>query len=162
MASRALSMPHNPPTNETPLPTVADPKPPSALTPPTAIPNLGPLPDLPQTSMHPRATAPAQCPKPPAALIPTVHHPSTANPSQTAKQDPTRKTRPAKSPSMNSKLTTKCSVCGKHFSHSSSLYRHQRSCHPKKEQSIHCREKECTFTCRILSQLRQHLHRKHK
>jgi len=50
-----------------------------------------------------------------------------------------------------------CHICGKHFAHSSSLYRH-RKVHPGLlSGSISCREKHCPFSCRTLQDLREHL-----
>ena len=51
-----------------------------------------------------------------------------------------------------------CHICGKYFSHHSSLYRHKKSAHPQAQSgSIFCQETNCSFCCRTLQDLRRHL-----
>lgn len=51
-----------------------------------------------------------------------------------------------------------CTICGKLFKFQSSLNKHNRKQHPTSiKPSICCREDSCQFTCRTLSDLRQHL-----
>lgn len=57
-----------------------------------------------------------------------------------------------------------CTACNKNFKLKTSLYKHQRKVHCNvKEQKggMYCRERECSFKCRTLSQLRTHLQSEH-
>lgn len=55
-----------------------------------------------------------------------------------------------------------CSICSKHFGHRSSLYKHNKLCHPEQlnQGKIKCQENGCNFTSKQLSQHRQHLQTK--
>ena len=58
-----------------------------------------------------------------------------------------------------------CRVCSQVYAHSSSLLRHQQQAHSTCiiiEGNIKCNESSCTFTCKRLGQLKDHLIKFHK
>ena len=58
-----------------------------------------------------------------------------------------------------------CNICHQPYKHRGSLYHHMKRVHksekPSNTGSILCKEVECTFRCRYLIQLRQHLSADH-
>ena len=50
-----------------------------------------------------------------------------------------------------------CSDCGKHYRHHTSLAKHRRLEHPVNQGTIHCQEQGCTYKCRYISHLQNHL-----
>ena len=62
------------------------------------------------------------------------------------------------------KKSLQCTVCGKLYDTNAGLYKHRRAKHPhmvNSIKSIPCKESNCDFTCKILSQLRCHLEKEH-
>lgn len=56
-----------------------------------------------------------------------------------------------------------CVQCGKEYKHYASLYKHKKSAHPEVALcgSINCGESGCTFACRYIFKLREHLSLQH-
>ena len=60
--------------------------------------------------------------------------------------------------------TLQCSFCNAVYSTRSGLYKHLTKNHPEQKEnkgSIRCQEHQCTFACRVLSELRTHLQEDH-
>ena len=67
---------------------------------------------------------------------------------------------PTKSqPSNENQAPLKCIICGKQYSHRSSLFKHMKKLHPACTSSGHiqCKEENCSFKCTYIAQLREHL-----
>ena len=57
-----------------------------------------------------------------------------------------------------------CPKCKKQYQHKQSLHKHIKKTHNQDGNEINtikCKEKECTFSCRYIKQLRQHLNDHH-
>ena len=85
-------------------------------------------------------------------------------PSQSNQSETEDSEKPATLINVTAKCTDSfpCHVCGKYFAHGSSLYRHKKSAHPQLQSgNIFCQEKNCSFSCRTLQELRSHLKHTH-
>ena len=53
-----------------------------------------------------------------------------------------------------------CKLCSCAYTHRPSLYKHMKKCHSKEQTQNHtikCQEESCSFSCRNIHELRQHL-----
>ena len=90
---------------------------------------------------------------------------SLPTPSRTALKNITNISSKIKSPNKIKPATLQCSFCNVVYSTRSGLYKHLTKNHPDEKEnkgSIQCQECQCTFSCRVLSELRTHLQVDHQ
>ena len=137
--------------------------PPAVNQPPSALPVTNQPPSASPVASQPPSASPVASQLPSAS--PVTNQPPSASPvanpppsaSPTASQATTESL-------IASQLENTCKVCGVHYAHRASLFKHMRKLHPTNQSScgnIRCQEEACNFTCRYLDGLRSHLETVH-